>query len=249
MALFTDSAIVTIDNLLRFEASLVQVASSHGINIEDKIGLATSAIGDKLMLWLLNYGSSDPERINRRSLGLTTIVVTPVLERWVCLESLARVYAEAYNTQLNTRYHGKLQEYQVQAERTASLYFQTGIGIVYNPLPRPVMPLVSLQAGNMPAQSIFVSTTWLNATGSESALSSENAVVLNDNSSIAIAMAEGALGAPKTAIFWNVYGGTQTSSLTKQNATPLEIGSAWEFPLSGLQIGPVFAGGSCRIAM
>ena len=30
MALFTDAAVVTLDDLLQFETSLVQVASSHG---------------------------------------------------------------------------------------------------------------------------------------------------------------------------------------------------------------------------
>jgi hypothetical protein len=243
MALFTDSAIVTIEDLSTLEASLVQVTSSHGIDIEGKIGLATSAISDKLMLWLLNSGSSDPQSMNRRSLGLTTIVVTSILQRWICFESLARIYAEAYNAQLNTRFQGKMQEYQVEADRTANLYFQTDVGIVANPLPRPAIPLVSLQAGEMSAQSLVVSTTWVNATGVESALSAQNAVLLNDNSSIAVAMAEGALGAPRSAVSWNVYGGMQTTSLTKQNTTPLEIGSTWELPASGFQIGSSFTGG------
>jgi hypothetical protein len=243
MALFTDSAIVTIDDLLTFEVSLVQVTSSHGINVEGKIGLAMSAISDRLMLWLLNCGSSDLQWMNRRSLGLTTIVVTPVLTRWICLESLVRIYAEAYNAQLNTRYRGKLEEYQTEAERTANLYFQTGVGIVSNPLPRPAMPLISVQAGNVPAQSIFISTAWADSAGRESALSPQNAILLNDNSSIAIAMAEGALGAPKAAVSWNVYGGTETTTLSKQNAGPLEIGSTWELPVSGLLIGSPFNGG------
>ena len=40
MALFTDSGVVTLDDLLQFEAPLVQVASSHGINVETKYGTA-----------------------------------------------------------------------------------------------------------------------------------------------------------------------------------------------------------------
>ncbi len=108
MALFTDPAVVTLDDLLEFEASLAGVASSYGIDVDNKISLATSAISDKLMLWLLNSGAADPQWLNRRMLGLSTVVVTPSLQRWICFESLSRVFAEAYNVQLNTRFQGKL---------------------------------------------------------------------------------------------------------------------------------------------
>ena len=37
MALFTDADIVTLEDLLPFEGSLVQVASAHGINVDTKI--------------------------------------------------------------------------------------------------------------------------------------------------------------------------------------------------------------------
>jgi hypothetical protein len=243
MALFTDTAIVTIDDLLPFEASLVQVASSHGINVDIKIGLATSAIGDKLMLWLLNAGASDPQWLSRRTVGLSTVVVTPILQRWICFESLSRIYAEAYNAQLNTRYQGKWSEYQKEAANASEMFCMSGLGIVYNPLPRPDVPLVSVQAGNVPAQAAFIQTAWVDGNGNESALSLENGTVLPDNSSMAVAMAEGALGAPAAAIGWNVYAGAQSGLLTRQNATPVAIGEAWDMPPSGLQVGSNPSGG------
>ncbi len=243
MALFTDTAVITINDLLPFEGSLTQVVSAHNINADTKISLATSAIGDKLMLWLLNVGASDPQWLNRRSLGLSTVVVTPPLQRWICLESLSRIFAEAYNSQLNTRYQGKWQEYQQEATNAANSFSMAGVGIVYNPLPRPAMPLISVQSGSLPAQGIFVQTCWVDAGGNESALSSENAAVLIANSNIAVAMAEGALGAPAAAAGWNVYGGGQSNALTKQNPQVLAIGSTWELPASGFQIGSTGTGG------
>ena len=147
MALFTDAAVVTLDDLLQFETSLVQIASSHGINVETKIRLARDAISDKLLLWLLRAGASDPQYLNRRFLGLSTIVVTPSLQRWLCFESLSRVFAEAYNVQLNTRFQGKWTEYQQEASQAAKLAFMSGLGIVYNPLPKPAMPLVRYKTG------------------------------------------------------------------------------------------------------
>ena len=89
MALFTDENIITLGELLQFETTLVQIASTHGINVDTKINLATSAIGDKLMLWLLDVGMSDPQWTTRRVIGLSTVVVTPPLRRWLCFESLS----------------------------------------------------------------------------------------------------------------------------------------------------------------
>ncbi len=243
MALFTDTAAITIDDLLSFEGSLVQVVSSHQISVDIKISLALDAISDKLMIWLLNVGASDPQSLSRQSLGLSTVVVTPALKRWICLESLSRIFAEAYNSQLNTRYQGKWKAYEQQAANAANLFSVGAVGIVYNPLPRPAMPLISVQSGNLPAQAIFVQTCWVDADGNESALSPENATVLAANSNIAVAMAEGALGAPAAAVGWNVYEGGQSDALTKQNAQVLAIGSTWELPASGFQIGSTGSGG------
>ncbi len=40
MALFTDSDVVTLDDLLQFESTLVQVSTTHGIDVKTKIKLA-----------------------------------------------------------------------------------------------------------------------------------------------------------------------------------------------------------------
>ncbi len=192
MALFTDAEVVTLDDLLQFETSLVQVASSHGINVETKISLAMSAISDKLLLWLLRVGASDPQWMNRRSLGLSTVVVTPTLRKWICFDSLSRFFAEAYNVQLNTRFQGKWTEYQAQANEAADMVFMSGVGIVYNALSKPALPLVSIQAGTSAAQSIFVQVAWVDAYGNESALSPVNGQILSGATSVVVGMEEGA---------------------------------------------------------
>jgi len=224
--------------LLPFEASLIQIASSHDIDVDTKVRLATNAIGDKLMIWLLNAGASDPQWLTRRALGLSTVVVTTCLQRWICFESLSRFYAEAYNVQLNTRFQGKWQEYQQEASNAAGLFFLSGVGIVNYPLPKPAVPLLSVQAGNLTAQAIFIQSAWVDERGEESALSQPNGSVLPDNSSIAVAMAEGALNVPDAAVGWNIYASSQSNNLTRQNSAPLPIGSTWAMPPTGLQVGP-----------
>ena len=243
MALFTDPGVVTLQDLLSFEASLGQVASTHGIDVDSKIALAMDAVGERLMLWLLNAGAADPQWPTRRTLRLSTIVVTPSLRRWICFESLSRVFAEAYNVQLNTRYQGKWNEYQQQATNAAHLLFLAGVGMVYAPLPKPAVPLVSIQSGTNAAQTLFVQTAWVNSSGDESTLSDANAVTMGESASVAVAMTEGALQAPATAAGWNVYAGTTTLGLSRQNMAPLVVGSVWDMPPSGLMAGALPIGG------
>lgn len=237
MALFTDEAVVTLDDLLPFEASLAQVAATHGINVETKIDLSMTAISNKLLMWLYSVGASDPQWLTRRFMGLSTIVVTPTLFSWICFDSLSRFFAEAYNVQLNTRFQGKWTEYQKEAANAADLFFMSGVGGVYNALPKPLLPLVSVQDGAASAQAIFIQTTWVDAQGCESAPSPVNGQVLSGAASITVAMAEGETGAPSAAAAWNVYASATQEGLSLQNAAPLPIGSAWQIPTTGLIAG------------
>lgn len=238
MALFTDADIVTLDDLLQFETSLVQTASSHGINVDTKIALAQNAISDRLLLWLLSVGASDPQWLNRRIIGLSTVVVTPTLKRWLCFDSLSRFFAEAYNVQLNTRFQGKWTEYQTASKDAAEMVFMSGVGIVYVPLPKPAMPLVAIEVGTVSPLALFIQTTWTDSHGDESALSPINGVILDGTSNIVVGMSEGALDAPAKAAGWNLYIGTTDSDVTRQNNVPLAIGSTWILPPTGLMDGP-----------
>jgi hypothetical protein len=237
MALFTDQSIVVLDELLQFETTLVQVASTHGINVETKINLATSVVGEQVMLWLFEAGASDPQLLARRALGLSTVVVTPPLRRWLEMESLARFFAEAYNVQLNPRFQGKWTEYQEEARKARMMASLAGIGIVYRPLPKPSIPLVSVQSGNAPAQSLFVQTAWVDGRGHEGALSPVNGIILGDGSTITVATAEGALEAPPAAIGWNVYVSSTDRGATRQNSETIGIGASWNLPTTGLTDG------------
>jgi len=238
MALFTDADIVTLNDLLPFESSLVQIASSHGIDVQTKIELSISTIQDKLMLWLVNVGASDPQWINRRLLGLSTVVVTPTLHKWLCFDSLSRFFAEAYNTQLNTRFEGKWTEYKQNASDAAEMVFMSGIGIVYKPLPRPGMPVVSAGTGDPSPEALFVQAAWVDAAGNESALSPVNGLILSGVLDLTVAMKEGVVLAPPSAIGWNLYASNTEMNLTRQNTSLMTIGQPWHLPTSGLVNGP-----------
>jgi hypothetical protein len=237
MALFTDSDVVTLDDLLQFEGSLVQVSSTHGIDVQAKIRLATDEIGDKVMLNLLRAGQSDPQWPTRMRAGLSTVVVTSSLYRWLCFDSLARVYAEAYNLQLNTRFQGKWNEYQQQSNTASELYLTGGIGVVLNPLPKPATPVIYTGAGSLQAPSVFVQTSWVDRLGNESAPSPVSGTILNGSATVQVSMAEAPAQIPTAAAGWNIYASTSQQALLLQNSYPVAIGSSWQMPNTGLIVG------------
>ena len=119
----------------------------------------------------------------------------------------------------------------------------SGLGIVYNPLPKPALPLVLLQTGTASPESIFLQTAWTDAQGHESALSPINGQILGAASSLSVSMAEDASSTPLAAVGWNLYASTSENTLTRQNSRPLDVGSTWELPPSGLTTGLVAADG------
>lgn len=241
MALFSDPGVVTLDDLLPFENSIGQVASMHGIDVNQKVALATSEIAERLKLWVLAQSPCEPNwfrpSLSPRPLDLGTVVVTSSMQRWLCVSSIAKVFAEAYNAQLNTRFQAKWQQYLQEEANSAEIAFRAGLGIVVNPLAKPPMPLLSVQTGNLSAQSIFVQTTWVDVKGNESAPSPESGFVLGDGSSVTVAIDANTASAPDAATGWNVYAGTQSNSVARQNASPLAIGSTWQMPNSGFIYG------------
>jgi hypothetical protein len=238
MALFTDTNVITLDDLLPYEVTLVQIASPHGINVDTKINLASSAIGDKLLLWLLDAWVADPQFATRRKIGLSTVVVTPSLRRWLSFESLSRFFAEAYNIQLNSRFQGKWAEYQQESNTARDLVTRDGIGIVYHPLQEPATPSVTVGAGTLAAQSLFVQTAWVDANGGESGISPVNGLLLNDSSGITVTMSETGSQVPPTATGWNVYLSSSETGPALQNNVPLAIGANWSLPSGGVISGP-----------
>ncbi len=192
-----------------------------------------------MLLRLLKAGLSDPQHMYRRQLGVSTVVVTPPLERWLCLDILAGIFSEAYNVQLNDRFKGKWTQYAGLADVAEQLVWQYGVGITYEPLPKPLPALASIQSGTLSRQELSVQVAWTDANGDEGALSTALGLEVTSGSGIAVSTAEGVVAAPASACGWNVYLGRMGLTVTRQNNALIPIGSTWFLPESGIIQGPL----------
>src|SRR5260370_23923411 len=126
MAPFTDGPIHTSGELQNYDTAILNVASTEGIDVTSKGILAQEEIATELLLFLNRNSNFDPQYLVRRRIGVGDVVLTPPLRRWHAYETLALVYRDAYNNQLNDRYQGKWKEYAEFASNAAETLFEAG---------------------------------------------------------------------------------------------------------------------------
>ncbi len=230
MALFTDGAISTIQDLMEYESGILETSRIESIDLTAKLALAERELEIELGAFLA-----------REDLGITLgqIVVTDALKTWHTFRALSLAYRDAYNLQLNDRYAGKWKEYERLGLWALGALHDAGIGVVYNPIRRAAAPdIVTAAVTGAAAATYYVSVSWV-AGNAEGAPSLTTVYVAADNEAPAVT----AIEPPAGATGWNVYAGYEQDALTLQNAIPLGIGASWTPPPTGLQAGSPMGNG------
>lgn len=225
--LFTDGIMATMDDLAEYESEIRTVASAEAINLETKLRLAQSEVGIELLATSVMPDAD----IARNAFTLDQVVITDPLRLWHIFHTLAIVFRDAYNRKLNDKYRPKWEEYRELAKSANGQYLTIGVALVWNPLPAPGPPaLDGVAGGDLPVTNYFVCTTWVNASGQESASSPIVA------KSLAAAQLPRILPAspPAQAIAWYPYASTLYNQRRRQSDTPLSLSSSWTMPASGL---------------
>ncbi|MGD0201234.1 MAG: hypothetical protein ABSD27_10845 [Bryobacteraceae bacterium] len=223
MALFTDGAISTMEDMLAYESAILEVASTEGIDLTVKLRLGEEELAVELEAFLAWEGSG---------ILLGQVVVTDPLRKWHLFRALSLVYRDAYNRQLNDRYEGKWKEYERLAQWAQQALYDTGVGVMSDPIPRASQPQVSQAPAAAAGATYYISVTWCGA-GGEGAGSATVAFVAPDGTVAAV----GAANAPANVTGWNVYAGSEPAELTLQNDVPLALGATWTAPPGGLRSG------------
>ncbi|MEO8049690.1 MAG: hypothetical protein ABI833_04675 [Acidobacteriota bacterium] len=240
MALLTDGNPNDTEALRVYEAAIPEVANVESIDLDVKLCLATEEISQDVLGVLMGnmraqYSSSySAAGGDRRRIGVSDVVVSPQMKRWHALHTLALVYRDAYNNQLNDRYWNKWEEYRELAIGAKERTLEFGIGLVATPVPRAAMPVLGTTAGPSAATIYYAQVSWLSATGQAGSPSLVTNFQTDDNSLLTAA----AVSAPPVAAGWNVYLGLTSSTLTLQNSAPLAMGATFTLPVAGLVSGP-----------
>ncbi len=236
MALFTDGSISDVQDILAYEANLVEVADAEGIDLEAKLRLAQSEVGAELGVAALGPGNlywTGQTAAQFQRFHLEQVVVTSPLKLWHAFQTLSIAYRDAYNRKLNDKYLPKWTEYKDLARWAANLLYQSGVGVVLGPVPRPAPPVMDAVTGTLDALALYVRVSWVETSGVEGVPSIEAAFETEANQALRVTPPLG----PPVAAGWNVFVGTASGEETKQNASPLAPGQPWVMPATGLVMG------------
>jgi len=224
MALFTDGPISSTSDLQAYENGILVLASTEGIDLAGKIQIAQDDIGNQLLMFLLRrMPYQDFHWSQRRARGVSDVVVSASLKQWHVHYSLALVYRDAYNNQLNDRYKEKWNEYEQLAKRSRDACLATGVGIVAEPIARPAIPLLSSVAGTGLGGTFYVAITCVNGGGQEGSPSDTASININNGEQLAVAV----FNPPSNAVGWNAYVGISPGALSLQNQAPLGLDASW----------------------
>ena len=232
MALFRDG-ISTIQDLMGQDSSVLATAQAENIDLSQKLTLAQQDLGIELTAILQQSETYDWQFRLQPDPQLNNIVVTPPLQLWHVFHTLKLVYQDVYFNQLNDRYKGKRDQFQLLEKWAMDKLIQTGVGMASDPIPRAQPPLLTSMAGGEPAATYCASVAWLNAENQEGQPSNAATLpVAAGNVLVAQPVSQ-----PSNATGWNVYAGLLPTAMTLQNTTALATDQVW------VQAGPVTTAG------
>jgi len=234
MALFTDEPINRSSELQAYETNILNVASTEGIDVTVKAALAQDELGTRLHLFLKRNRFNDAYAYYAMEphIGLQNIAVIPALKRWHAYKTLALVYRDAYNNNLNDRYKGKWDEYETLAASTAADLFAGGVGIVSAPMAKASVPVLTTVAAGVTGTTYYAAVSWIGSIGQEGEASDVVQATSADGSTVQVSIVPG----PGVRC-WNLYAGSTPDGMTLQNISPMAVTGSWAYPASGLVAG------------
>jgi hypothetical protein len=207
-----------------YESAILDVASVEAIDLDKKLTLATEEISEDVLDILLDHSRTvDPLTNIRRIIGVSDVVVTSQMKRWHALHTLAIVYRDAFNNQLNDRYQAKLAKYQELSRNARTHTIQYGIGLALNPVPQAQQPMLTTISGSGQAATYYVQTSWVSATGQEGAPSQVTALGIAAGQDLVVQPSS----PPQVATGSNIYIGATAGTLGLQNSSPVAIGNSF----------------------
>jgi hypothetical protein len=216
MSLFVDGQPNRLEHLTEADGGVAMVAASEQIDLGAKMAQARKEIGQELAKFFAVYQADS-------GYGIENVVVTEGLALWHTMHSLTLAYRDAYYSQLNDRYKGRLKEFESQARQAREDYFAAGVGVTATPVHAGGKPLTALSSEGSAPGIWRMAISWVTNEGMEGDCGETVDAQAPEGSTIQVSAPE----APDGAARWNIYAGLLEGRLSKQNAEPLEPGQSW----------------------
>jgi hypothetical protein len=204
-----------VQDLLRYDRNLLEVANAEGLDCGEKLTLARQQVGSEIAAFL---------RRERPVTAIECVVATEPLRRWIAEAALGLFYRDAHNSQLSERYRAKWKEYDALAKETRRFVFESGLGCVRTPIPKAQRPIVTPTNGVLPAGTYFLRMAWTGAGQAVGEASEVTVATLSGPGGLLVSPAS----APGGVSGWHVYAGVLEEQIHRQSLSPLPVPGNWQ---------------------
>ncbi|HYP05802.1 MAG TPA: hypothetical protein VER03_06165 [Bryobacteraceae bacterium] len=207
--LFTDGIILTMQDLRDHDNYVLEVASTESIELSSKLALSQRAVGYELASYLTN---------REAPISLDRVVVTDELRDLLAVQTLAAVYGDAYNRNLNDRYLGRAKDFRHMSERSFRRFLQNGVGIARTAVRRADKPAVECTfEGGLNVGVYRVQIAWQHVAGN----------VGERSDAVAVECTGGGLAVtprsyPENMAGWHVFISAADGIPLRQNEAPIQ---------------------------
>lgn len=226
MAMLLDGPPSTIEDLNARDFDVLNIAGAEGVDLSVKLTLAAAemkvAIENILRAALPSYAE-----VQRSFPAVKNIAVTPNLKLWHTFMTLRMFYQDLYYSRLNDRYQARMKLYRDEESRALDDVRSSGFGIVFDPIPQALPPGTVVVASSDAGGTMYMAVSYVNSRMEEGMASEPIEVDTPNDTAVDVnltALSDNGIG-------WNLYAGTDPTSLALQNTTPLD-------PLAAVSLAP-----------
>lgn len=225
MAILSDGAVSTIDEILQVDGGAQEVSRAEGISIETKLRLADRDCRLRLSGFVFNQGLEARLGVANGVPRLDRVIVSEGLKKWHSLHTLELMYSDAHHRTANGRYASKYQHFTGLAQTAWEELLDTGVPCTYNPVARGAIAELEVSMGGLVAAGTYqVAIRWVDAKGRRGELSEVRVATATADSTIRVH--PGQHGAGVTA--YDVYAAEGGGVLWRQNAVGVGLPTLYD---------------------
>ncbi len=181
MALLKDQPISCLTDWIAYDTKLTILSEQESTSVEAKSRLAQNEIETQITAFLLRQ-SGVSENASRKLIDKVT--VTEPLLRWHSLLTLSMFYADLASLQNSALHREQSRYFEAKSDAARDHLFDTGVGIVNQPIPKAPAPQIISSPGTNPQRFLRGRICFVDADGARGAASSEFLLDMTDGETI-----------------------------------------------------------------
>ncbi len=219
MALLKDQPISCLTEWMAYDSKLSILSAQETTSIEAKSRLAQNEIETQVTSFVLRHSGLSESAARQLPEKVT---VTEALDRWHSMLTLSLFYADIASLQNSALHRDQSRYYDMKAEAAKDQLFDTGLGIVNLPVPRPGIPTIVSTPGASAHRILRGRIRFVGNDGAVGAPSPEFLLDMSEGQSLAVSVT----ALPASVSGWLLFVGDGPEASYLATPAPVETATA-----------------------